>query len=68
MQRQASDIVNASIGYLSQGEQWSITLGGTNLTDERVLTTGNENVASGLIFGTYNRPREWYLRIGAKFQ
>jgi len=67
LQRQASDIVNASIGYTPRDEQWSITLGGTNLTDERVLTTGNENVAAGAIFGTYNRPREWYVRVGAKF-
>ena len=67
LQRAASDIVNASIGYISQGEQWSLTFGGTNLTDERVLTTGNESVAAGLIFGTYNRPREWYLRLGTKF-
>jgi iron complex outermembrane recepter protein len=67
LRRAASDIVNASIGYTSQDEQWSVTLGGTNLTDKRVLTTGNENVAAGLVFGTYNRPREWYLRLGTKF-
>jgi iron complex outermembrane receptor protein len=67
LRRAASDIVNASIGYTSQHEQWSVTLGGTNLTDKRVLTTGNESVAAGLIFGTYNRPREWYLRVGTKF-
>jgi outer membrane receptor protein involved in Fe transport len=67
LRRDASNIVNASIGYTSQYETWSVTLGGTNLTDKRVLTTGNENVAAGAIFGTYNRPREWYLRLGTKF-
>ena len=67
LQRDASNIVNASIGYTSQHETWSVTLGGTNLADKRVLTTGNENVAAGVIFGTYNRPREWYLRLGTKF-
>jgi outer membrane receptor protein involved in Fe transport len=67
LQRDASNIVNASIGYTSPHETWSVTLGGTNLTDDRVLTTGNENVAAGVVFGTYNRPREWYLRVGTKF-
>ena len=65
--RKASDQVNASIGYREPGGHWSLTAGATNLTKERFLTSGGSNLANGTIFGTYNRPREWYARLGVKF-
>lgn len=67
LQRVPSDIVNASIGYREPGGHWSVTAGGTNLTDKRFITSGGSNIAAGAIFGTYNRPREWYLRFGFDF-
>ena len=63
----ASDVINASLTYELPNGKWSITAGGTNLTDDRFLTTGNSNIADGLFFGSYNRPREWYVRAGFKF-
>ena len=27
------------------------------------ITTGQAQIAGGVIFGTYNRPREWYLAL-----
>ena len=65
--RRAHDIVNASITYNEPGDHWSLTLGGTNLGNERFFTTGGANLAAGNIFGAYNRPREWYARLGFKF-
>jgi iron complex outermembrane receptor protein len=65
--RPANDMVNASVTYNAPSENWSLTLGGTNLADERFLTSGGANLAAGGIFGTYNRPREWYARLGFKF-
>jgi outer membrane receptor protein involved in Fe transport len=65
--RKSNDIVNASITYNEPGDHWSLTLGGTNLTDDRFVTSGGANVAAGGVFGTYNRPREWYARLGFKF-
>ena len=65
--RPTSDQVNASVGYQEPGGHWSVTVGGTNLTDKRYLTSGGSNLADGTIFGTYNRPREWYARLGVKF-
>jgi len=65
--RKPADQVNASVGYEEPGGRWSVTVGGTNLTDKRYLTSGGSNLADGVIFGTYNRPREWYARLGVKF-
>jgi iron complex outermembrane receptor protein len=60
-------MVNASVMFRPAEGNWSLALGGTNLTNTRYVTTGNENVAAGVIFGTYNRPVEWYARLGVKF-
>ncbi len=65
--RPASDLVNASIAYQAPENRWSLTFGGTNLTDKRVITSGGLNVAAGTAFGTYSRPREWYARFGFSF-
>jgi iron complex outermembrane receptor protein len=49
------------------GGNWELTAGGTNLTNERYLTTGQAQLAGGQIYGTYSRPAEWYARVGVKF-
>jgi len=65
--RPATDIVNASVMYEPDHERWNLTLGGTNITDERYLVTGQAQIAGGVIYGTYSRPAEWYARLGFKF-
>lgn len=65
--RSANDIVNAAVTYNAPGGNWSLTVGGTNLTDKRFFTSGGANLAAGGIFGTYNRPREWYAKLGFSF-
>lgn len=67
LQRPAIDIVNASITYREPDGRWDLTVGGTNLTDKRFLVSGGANDAAGVYFGSFNRPREWYARIGFKF-
>ena len=67
LQRPAVDMVNASVMYKEPDGRWNLTVGGTNLTKDRYLTSGGANVAAGLFFGTYNRPREWYARFGFNF-
>lgn len=64
--RGATDILNASVQYKAP-ENWSLTFGGTNLTDERYLVTGQAQFAGGQAYGTYSRPREWYARLGFEF-
>lgn len=67
LERAATDIVNASVGYQEPHGHWTLTVGGTNLTNDRYLTSGGPNVSAGVFFGTYNRPSEWYARFGFKF-
>ncbi|MDP3551403.1 MAG: TonB-dependent receptor [Novosphingobium sp.] len=66
LQRPATDLVNGSVSYRSGGN-WDLTVGATNLTDERYLVTGQAQIAGGQFYGTYSRPREWYARLGINF-
>lgn len=67
LDRPSTTIVNASLTYREPQEHWDLTVGGTNLTNERYLTTGQAQLAGGQIYGTYSRPTEWYARLGVKF-
>jgi outer membrane receptor protein involved in Fe transport len=59
-------MVNASTSIASADGRITFTIGGTNLTDKRYITTGQPQIAGGVIFGTYNPPREWYATLGLK--
>jgi iron complex outermembrane receptor protein len=52
----------------SPGEKYELTLGGTNLTDDRYLVVGSVNGAEGETVGTYNPPRQWYLSLRMTFE
>lgn len=67
LRRPPVDLVNASVSYREPDGRWDLTVGGTNLTDTRYLVSGGANDAAGVYFGSYNRPREWYARVGFKF-
>jgi len=66
LQRPSTDMLNGSITYKS-GKSWDVTAGMTNITDERYLVTGQAQIAGGQFYGTYSRPREWYLKLGLDF-
>jgi len=65
--RQPLGILNGSITYKEPNKHWELTVGGTNLTNERYFTNGQAQVAGGEIYGTPNRPAEWYAKLGFKF-
>jgi outer membrane receptor protein involved in Fe transport len=44
----------------------TLTIGGTNLANKRYITTGQPQIAGGVIFGTYNPPRQWYATLGVR--
>ncbi len=67
LQRPSTDILNLSASYEEPNGRWNVTVGGTNITDERYLTTGQAQIAGGQIYGTYSRPAEWYARLGVNF-
>ena len=66
LKRASSNILDAGITYTEPKSRWSLAVGGTNITNDRVITTGNSNISAGAIYGTYDRPNEWYLRLGVK--
>ncbi len=66
LRRPDTDIVNASITYISPDDRYEVVVGGTNITNDRYLTTGNEDTSAGILYGTYNPPAEWYLTLRAK--
>ena len=59
--------VGALVSYRSPSSKWHADVGVTNLTDERFIISGQDQSGIGYIGGTYNRPREWYVRVGFKF-
>ncbi|MGB5053387.1 MAG: TonB-dependent receptor, partial [Nitrospirales bacterium] len=65
--RPSTDLFNASASFTDPSGRYTVTLGGTNLSDERYVTSGNAIPASGVISGVYSRPREWYVRLGFEF-
>jgi iron complex outermembrane receptor protein len=67
LKRPDTDIINANATFIAPGDRYEVTVGGTNITDQRYLTTGNEDASSGLIYGTYNAPAEWYVTLRGKF-
>lgn len=67
LRRPTSDIFNMSLHYLSPNGKYEITAGGTNITNERFLTTGVAQIAGGQIQGTFNAPAQWYLSLSLKY-
>ncbi|SNS45820.1 MULTISPECIES: TonB-dependent receptor [unclassified Azospirillum] len=67
LRRPSIDMVNLSVTYTAPDGRWSATVGGTNITDERYLTTGNQNDAAGATFGSYNAPAQWYATLKYKY-
>jgi iron complex outermembrane recepter protein len=66
LRRPPSRMVNASIHYVSPTSTYEVAFGGTNLTNDRYITTGSPNYAAGEVGGSYNEPREWYLQVTAR--
>jgi iron complex outermembrane recepter protein len=67
LNRPSVSILNASVAYKDPGEHYTITIGGTNLTNKRYISSGTAIPAFGAIIGSYSRPTEWYARLGIKF-
>ncbi|AMK19990.1 MULTISPECIES: TonB-dependent receptor [Sphingobium] len=58
----AYTLVNAHIGYRSEDERYTVTLGGTNITNKTYYLLGTENQTR-----SYQPPREWYLTLATQF-
>jgi iron complex outermembrane receptor protein len=67
LKRPKEDMINASAAVVSPNGKVTFTVGGANLTDRRYITTGQPQIAGGVIYGTYDAPREWYATLGVKY-
>jgi iron complex outermembrane receptor protein len=67
LRRPDTDIVNATVTYIAPKDRYELTVGGTNITNDRYLITGNEDTTDSIIYGTYNEPAEWYITLRARF-
>ncbi len=65
LRRPPEDLFNASAGIIAPNGKITFTVGGTNLTDRRFITTGQYNAAGGTVYGSYNAPREGYATLSA---
>jgi outer membrane receptor protein involved in Fe transport len=68
LKRDATNLVNASVTYAAQDDKWAISFGGTNLTDERYIVSGQNQGGVAVIDAVYSRPREYYatFRVNMK--
>ncbi len=60
LKRESTENLNLSVSYEPGHQNWKLTFGGKNLTDERNLTTGFSQPGTGILSGTYSRGSEWY--------
>lgn len=58
---------NASLTFSTNDDAWDIVLFGTNLTDERFITSGDSNFGLGFHEANYNRPRELGVSLRYRF-
>jgi iron complex outermembrane receptor protein len=60
-------MVDLSATYASSGDKYEVISGCTNVTDKRYVVTGQNQFAGGQVNVQFNEPREWYLRLRARF-
>jgi iron complex outermembrane recepter protein len=68
LKRDSTNVVNASITYAAPDDKWALSFGGTNLSDERYIVSGQNQGGVATIDAVYSRPREWYatFRVNVK--
>jgi iron complex outermembrane receptor protein len=67
LRRPKEDMFDVHSSFVWPNGRMTLTVGGTNLTNRRYITTGQVNLAAGDIYGTYNAPREWYATLTARY-
>jgi iron complex outermembrane receptor protein len=57
-------LFSASVTALLMDETLALSVGGTNLSDQRYLITGFQELETqGNAYGVFARPREWFVRL-----
>ena len=63
MWRPVTRNLDASLHYVSPSGEYDLAVGGTNLTNDRYVTSGQPNYAAGFIDAYFSAPREWYASL-----
>ena len=66
LRRPATRSLDASLHYVSADDLYDVSVGGTNLTNDRYVTAGSPNYGAGEVGGYYNAPRMWYVSLRFK--
>ena len=67
LETDSTDLIDASVRWLSADEAWTVTLSGINLTDEEYLVTGVYGTAFQSFEGLFDRGRELRLEVRRDF-
>ena len=65
--RPNTNTVNASVTYRAPGAHWEVTVGGTNLTNDRYVVSGQWQGAISVIDAAYSDPTEWYATFRFRY-
>jgi iron complex outermembrane receptor protein len=60
LKRPPTNLINAQVTYKEPKGRWEITLGGTNLTNERYVVSGQNQGGVSVIDAVYSDPTEWF--------
>ncbi len=61
--RPHTNIVNASVTYKAPEDHWELSVGATNLTNQRYVVSGQWQGAISVIDAAYSDPSEWYASV-----
>ena len=67
LKRPSTDTVNASVTYKSPEDHWELSVGGTNLTNDRYVVSGQWQGAISVIDAVYSDPTEWYATVRFRY-
>jgi iron complex outermembrane receptor protein len=67
LKRDAVDMLNVSATYMFPNDKFEISVGGTNVLDERYIVTGQFQGGVSNIYGTYSDPAMWYATLRARY-
>jgi iron complex outermembrane receptor protein len=66
--QEAFGLLGLSVTYTSAAENWKITAGVANATDELYLYSGFSQPGVGFVEGSYSRGREFYMSASYEFE
>ena len=67
LKRPSTDNLNLSATYRAPMGHWEVTVGGTNLTNQRYIVTGQVQPAVLATYGTFSDPAEWYATVRLRY-